>query len=511
MRRVPILSGSRIVQVPLEDDDLILAPPPPPTQVVDVAAAVRDAVRFPLDGPPLADVVPRAGRVTVVVEPPALPMPGAQFDPRPLALATVLGELSALGVTDDRQTILVAGGLARKLPRRDLERLLPPPQARDFRGRVLVHDAADPALRELDLGEGRRGAINAAIVEAALVVVVSSAETVLQGGPAALVSACDAETIRGSATADSLLQAAGSRAWQLALGVERAVTAHGPLHGVSLVLDHPRLAGRFRGYPHDERSFDHVARSPLRRLYSLLPASLRRGLLRDLQRTIAATDAFAGTPSVAHAEALLRTVELRGVPLGEPLDVLVVGSPWIGPHVPRELLNPITSAAMSLGIVLRTWLDAFPVTDGGTLVLVHALTRSFAHGTQGPYRRLFDALASGSDVGDSERGSGGDARALEAYRAGRACHPLLPYADWAGCQPALERLGAVVVAESRDAVAARALGFVPSHSVASALEMAHGLAGAQARVGVLPAPPYAPLLGRASPLRGTSFEPARSS
>ena len=243
----------------------------------------------------------------------------------------------------------------------------------------------------------------------------------------------------------------------------------------------------------------------------MLPASLRRGLLRDLQRTIAATGAFAGTPSVAHAESLLRTVELRGVPLGEPLDVLVVGSPWIGPHVPRELLNPITSAAISLGLVLRMWRDAFPVKDGGTLILVHALTRSFAHGTQRPYRRLFDALASGSDVAESEGASGGDVRALEAYRAGRSCHPLLPYADWAGCRPALSRLSAVVVAESRDAVAARALGFVPSHSVSSALEMAHGLAGGRARVGVLAAPPYAPLLGRTSPLRGTSFEPARSS
>jgi hypothetical protein len=359
---------------------------------------------------------------------------------------------------------------------------------------VLVHDAADPGLGGLDLGGETQAAIQPAIVDSDLVVVVSSAETVLHGGPAALVAACDAETILRSTAADSLLQASGSRAWQLALGVERALAARVPLLGVSLVLDHARLVGRFRDYPHDPRSFDHVARSPLRRLYSMLPASLRRGVLRDLQRTIAATGAFAGTPSVAHAESLLRTVELRGVALGEPLDVLVVGSPWIGPHVPRELLNPITSAAIALGLVLRMWRDAFPVRDGGTLVLVHALTRSFAHGTQGPYRRLFDALASGSDVEASESDARGDARAVESYRAGRACHPLLPYADWAGCQPALARLGTVVVAESRDAVAARALGLVPSHSIASALEMAHGLLGGRARVGVLPTPPYAPLL-----------------
>jgi hypothetical protein len=460
-----------------------------------VTAAVRDALRFPLDGRPLGELIPREGRVTVVMEPPSLPLPGAQFDPRPAALAGVLEELSAYGVGGSRQTILVAGGLQRKLPHRDLERLLlPPAQARDYRGRVLVHDAADPELVELDLADGTHAAISRAILDCDLVVVVSSAETVLQGGPAALLSACDAATIRRPAAADSLLQASGEPAWALALAVERAVAARVPLVGVSLVLDHPRLAGRFRDYPHDPRSFDHVSRSPFRRLYSALPASLRRGILGDVQRTIAATGAFAGKPSVAHAESLLRTVELRGIALAEPLDALVVGTPWIGPHLPRELLNPITSAAASLGLALRMWRDSFPVKNDGTLILVHSLMRTFAHGTQGPYLRLFDTLARGADLGAAEREAGADERAIDAYRAGRACHPWLPYADWAGCQPPLARLGAVVVAGSRDAVAARALGLVPSHSVASALEMAHGLAGGRARVGVLLAPPYAPLL-----------------
>jgi hypothetical protein len=494
MRRVPLLSGSRVVQVPVGEEDVVLAPPPPPARTVDVAAAVRDALRFPLDGRPFAERVPRTGRVTVVIEPPALPVPGAQIDPRPRALAAVLEELSAGGVQDHRQTILVAGGLSRKLPQRELERILPPPEARDFRGRVLVHDACDSELASLELADGTAAGVHPALLETELVVAVSSAESVVTGGPAMLASACDAATIRRLASADSLLQASGEPAWRVALAVERALAPRVDVAGISLVLDHPRLTGRFRHYPHDARSYEHVTTSPFRRLHSALPGSVRRGLLRDQGRAIVATGVFAGTPSVAHAEALLRMVELRGVDLDEPLDVLVVGVPWIGPHLPRELLNPITSAATSIGLALRQWRDAFPVREGGTLVLVHSLTRAFAHGTQRPYRRLFDALASGIDVASSEQIAIEDSRALSAYRAGRACHPSLPYADWAGCQPALSRLGAVVVAGSRDAVAARALGFVPSHSVTSALEMAHGLAGGRARVGVLLAPPYAPLL-----------------
>ena len=159
MRRVPLLSGSRIVGVPLGDGDIVLRPPPPPTRVVDVAAAVRDALAFPLAGKPLAETLVRGARVTVVVEPPAFPVPGAQVDPRPTALATVLDELGRLGVSDESVTLLVAGGLARRAGRRELERLLPPPEARAFRGRVVVHDAAAPDLVSLvgeSLGSTRR-------------------------------------------------------------------------------------------------------------------------------------------------------------------------------------------------------------------------------------------------------------------------------------------------------------------------------------------------------------------
>lgn len=496
MRRVPVLSGSRIVHVPLGDDDVVLRPPPPPTRVVDAAAAVRDALRFPLDGPPLDQLAPRDGRVTVVVEPPALPLPGAQADPRREALAAVLDELATRGVRDERQTLLVAGGLSRKLAHRDLERLLPPPRARAFRGRVVVHDADDPELVPLVLGDGSEMRVNGALVEADLVVVVSSAETIAHGGPAALLASADAATIRRGAAAESLVQAAAEPVWELALAVEDALRSRVPLLGVSLALGHPRLTGRFRDYPFTPASMAHVSTSPLRRMFSALPSGVRREILRSQHRALLTAAVFAGTPSDAHAEALVRAVELRGIDVEEPLDALVVGVPWIGPHVPREPLNPVTSAAVALGHGLRLWRDAFPVRDGGTLVLVHSLTRTFVHGGRDPYARLFDALTTGDAdaVRLSELIAAADDRMLESYRGGRTCHPLLPYADWAGCAPALSRLGHVIVAGSRDAAAARALGFVPSHSIASALEVTHGLAGGSARVGVLLAPPYAPLL-----------------
>jgi hypothetical protein len=60
----------------------------------------------------------------------------------------------------------------------------------------------------------------------------------------------------------------------------------------------------------------------------------------------------------------------------------------------------------------------------------------------------------------------------------------------------VDNLGAVLVAGSRDAAVARTLGFVPTHGLRAALAMAQGRTERPLRLGVLPAPPYFPLVVR---------------
>src|SRR5436309_9674786 len=113
MPKVPMLAGSRLVVVSADDGALALRPPAPADGVADVRAAVRDALRFPLAGEPLERLVPRTGgRATIVVEPPALPLPGTERDPRQEAIAAAVEELERLGIPSGYQTLLVAGGLA---------------------------------------------------------------------------------------------------------------------------------------------------------------------------------------------------------------------------------------------------------------------------------------------------------------------------------------------------------------------------------------------------------------
>jgi Lactate racemase N-terminal domain len=491
--RVPLLSGTRLVVASAPDDTRILRPPPP-GRATDVEAATREALRFPLDGEALEALATRAKRATIVVEPPALPIGNVDGDPRRQAIAAVSEALEGLGVPTRDQTLLIAGGLARRPSRREIAALVTPELRRRFHGRVAVHDAADPALVGLPAG-APRVRLAPELVETDLVIVVSAAETVLHGGPATLLAAADAGTQR-HATAESLLETGGSEGWRLATLVERTLGTRVPLFGVSLVLNHPHFAGVLHGYPYESEAAERIARSPLRFAFAAAPRPVRRRLLRSLRGVRTVSTVLAGAPSVAHAEALLRAIELRRATLDEPLDALVIGIPATTPFLPREPANPLLAAYLGLGHALGLWRDAFPVRDGGIVILVHRFRRVFARPTQQPYHVFFRSDPIARDpklLAAAEEAVAADARAIEEYRTGQTVHPLLPFRDWEACRPALERLGAVYVAGARDATAVRQLGFVPIGGIGAALQMARGQRGPDARIGFLLAPPYFPL------------------
>jgi hypothetical protein len=493
---VPLLAGSRLVVVAADDDAVVVRPPPPGEAIADVGAAVRDALRFPLAGEPLDALVPPArGRATVVVEPPALPLPGTERDPRQAAIEAAVDELERLGIPSGFQTLLVAGGLARRASHDLLESLVSPTFARRFHGHVDVHDVERDDLVEIGSSGVVPLRVHPALVRTDVVVVVTAAETVLHGGPAALVGAAGPDALR-AAGAHSLLETSASQGWRIGVALERALAAHAPVIGASLVLNHPRLGGTLGDYPYDDAALARVARSPLRHPFGLLPGVVRAYLLRSLPLERTAAAAYAGPPSVAHAEALLRGVELRGVTLDRQLDAICIGVPRTTPYLPRERPNPLLGTALGLGLALRLWRDSFPVVDGGTAILLHRFHRHFAHPTQQPYRTFFGATREGPDptaLAAAEASVRSDGRAIAAYRASRTCHPLLPFVDWDACRPALDQLGHVLIAGCRDAVAARQLGFVPTHGIGAALTMARGWTDRPPRIGFLISPPYFPL------------------
>ncbi|HVW90937.1 MAG TPA: hypothetical protein VHC01_15880, partial [Gaiellaceae bacterium] len=301
------------------------------------------------------------------------------------------------------------------------------------------------------------------------------------------------ESLR-AAGALSLLETSGSQGWRLAIELERMLAGHVPVTGVSLALNVPHLAGPFAGYPYDDEAAERIVGSRARRLFQVAPGGMRQRLLDRVPRELSAAAVYGGAPSVAHMEALIRGTVFKGVQLDEPVDALVIGIPGTTPWIPRERPNPVSAAYLGLGLALRLWRNAPPIAPGGTAILVHPLPRRFPRPTQSPYRALFydQRTARDSDaMRDAERAAMRDESAIADYRAGRACHPLQPFAEWSACDAAAHRLGAILVAGCRDAQSARQLGLVPVHGLGPALEMARGR-GAR-RIGYLVAPPYFPI------------------
>ena len=141
----------------------------------------------------------------------------------------------------EQHTILIAGGLERRAGRRELEAVLRPIGARDFRGTVEVHDATSPELRFLELDGAPPVRIHPALLDADLVVCVTAAETSERGGACTLLGACAAEDIASVGPAPSLLAPSLSPTGVLAGRVAAALARHTAVTGVSIVLDHPRL------------------------------------------------------------------------------------------------------------------------------------------------------------------------------------------------------------------------------------------------------------------------------
>ena len=370
---------------------------------------------------------------------------------------------------------------------------MPPEFRRRFRGRLIVHDVEGEDLVELGTIAGRPVRISPALVETDLVVTVTAAESVLHGGPSALVRACSREVLRASG-ATSLLETSSSEGWALAVELERLLAARGPVYGVSLVLNLPHVYG---GYPYDERSLERIAGSRLRRgLGAAADRSCARRIIERVPRELSAATVLGGTPSAAHSEALLRAIEFKGATLDEPLDAIVIGIPATTPFLPRGAPNPVSAAylrarprATALAERASRCVPAARRSCSTTSSAASRLRSRRRTARCSPTRapratRMRSARPSGPHSRTSAR-SPSTAPAARSIRSSRS-------SSWSACDPALSRLGPVLIAGCRDAHAARQLGLVPVHSFGAALGMARGR-GAE-RIGFLLSPPYFPLV-----------------
>ena len=440
------------------------------------------------------DLHARSGtRATIVIESPALPIPGSPNDPRQQAISAVVDELERQGIPTGYQTFLVASGLARRSSQRELETFVTPELARRFHGHVIVHDVEDPELVLLDDSSRPPLRVNRALVETDLVIVVSAAESVLHGGPSALLAAAGADALR-AAGAYSLLETAASRGWHLAVALERALSGGCPARRVARAQPSGDVgrAARLSVRP-GRGGADRELAASLRVRSAAGDVSPRCAALvanRDHGRCCVrrpSVDRARG--GVAAGGAAAQRAARRAARRARDRDPERDAVPAARASEPaaRRVSRARARACASGATRSRSPTAARRSCSTGSRAT--SRTRRSSRTARSFTRRERGAIRACWPTPSAARRE--DARAIEAYRSGRTVHPLLPFHDWNSCQPALGRLGAVLVAGAGDASAVRQLGFVPVHGVHAALEMARGQG--HERIGFLLSPPYFPI------------------
>ena len=155
--RVDLAYGDGVLPIDLDLDADVIEPRDPP-RAADPSQALGEALRRPIAGPPLADLVPPDATIVVVISDSTRPAPNR------LMLEALLGELG--GDAAGRMEVLVATGLHRPTRDDELDRMLGPVLRRELR--VTNHDAHDESgLREIGrTSSGRPVLINRRYLDA---------------------------------------------------------------------------------------------------------------------------------------------------------------------------------------------------------------------------------------------------------------------------------------------------------------------------------------------------------
>ena len=451
--RVPLLSGSRLV-VATAEDPVVLAPPPPPDRTIaDVGAAVRDALRFPLAGPPLESIVTRGGRVdhprrtAGVADPRDGPRPAAGGDRRRLRASS---NGSASRRSGRRSSSLrgspagrddAASRASSPATSRCASAARSPCTTSRIRPRHRRRARRCPAPRPPGPGRDRRRSSPSAPPRRSC----TAARVAARGSGGA-------ETQRPPRPTRCSRPISAPGLGPRAVALERALGARVPLIGASLTLDLPRLSGALRGYPYE-------------------PAGRRPR--RSARGSRAPSDSLPGAAAHAHARvAAARAHRLGGVRRARRRSRTPRRSSAASrPSRRRSTSRSTRSASASRGrrpLLPRERPNALAAADARPRLRASALAGRLpgaGRRHRDPRRAAPPPLRPSDPAAVPRRSSrrraraatrptsprrsappATDPRAIEAYRSGRTCHPRLPFADWDACRPALDRLGAVLVA-----------------------------------------------------------------
>ncbi|HEX8100916.1 MAG TPA: lactate racemase domain-containing protein [Actinomycetota bacterium] len=457
-RTEELVFGAGWVSAELPDDTRVVSPgiSLPLPAVPDLEAGILQALRAPLEQPPLRDLARGARRVTVAFDDPTVPCYAPLWS---TALPLILDELSAAGVSDDSITLVCANALHRQFTADEISRLVGAGVVSRFQGdgRLRCHDAENPD-ELVHLGttpEGHDVEISRLVTDADLTIYLNASTTrgFSGGWKSVCVGLSSYRSIRSHHDPDTMSMSLERNRMHEILGamgevVERAL-GPGRIFKIETVLSNPLQVHRvFAG------SVGATRRAVLELLRANQPA--RRTLLDD------------------------------------KVDVLVYGVPDWSPYAAFSHTNPILTL-ISTGLGYLGGLIEAVGKPGCTVILATPCPDRWDDVHHPSYREVWDSVIPATrdpyaarEQFEPELAAREDY--IEKYRFGFGFHPVHPIMALYPLKR-LRHAGRVLVAGAEDPGVVRHAGFEAVPSIEAGIAAAKEIHGPAPSVGLVRYPP----------------------
>ncbi|MAF13220.1 transcriptional regulator [Candidatus Poribacteria bacterium] len=481
----------------------VIYPPEPLPGIPDVRGAIAQAIESPLEADPLSAQLRPGMKVTIAFDDISLTLPPMEKpDFRQTAIELLVETLTAAGITDIH--LIAALGLHRRMTPKELKACVGPRIFNQFHptGQLYNHDAEDTDNMEL-LGrteEGEHVELHRRAVESDLVIYVNLNLTAMDGGHKSLNT--------GLTSYRSLKHHHNPTALEHSRSLMDPPSSalHGSLHRMGGVANEHVNAFHIestcntatfpRAFAFLEKREDQWGRGDHRSFRfnktasDLLPRGLIRSIFMGMRAPYGITSVQAGSTDAVHARTLEGVHRQQIVPVEGQCDILVAGTPYIGPYNVNSIMNPLLVHCLMLGYMFNMYRGKPLVRPGGAIVIASPMVYEFHEGHHPSYIELFDRVFPEttdphviSEKYEEEFAT--NPKYIRMYREEYAYHGVHSMYMWYWGAHALSYLSKVIVLKPQDAravEAAQRMGFDTAATMAEALGKARDAVGAPAEV-----------------------------
>lgn len=481
----------------------IIYPPPPLPGLRDFRAALAHAVEHPLECDPLSAQLRPGMKVTLLFDDisltlPPLPPP----DVRQVVIEFLLEKLAAAGVDDIH--LIGAIGLHRRMTPAEMKRLVGRRVFNAFApsGRLYNHDSEDHENLVL-LGvteEGEHVELNRRAVESDLVIYVNLNLTSMDGGHKSLNTGISSyRSVYHHHNPKTLLHTRS-------LMDPRRSHLHASLQRMGKIVNEylnvfhiettfnsatfPALFPFLEKKEFDWNVFDRINFHMNRFAAATLPRGLIHRIFHGMKAQYRVTSVQAGRTDAVHAETLKHIYAQQIVPVSGQCDILIAGTPYLGPYNVNSILNPLLVHCLMLGYMFNMYRGKPLLREGGVLIFAHPLEYRFHEEHHPSYIEFFErVLPETRDMEvifeKYEPELARNPKYIRMYRHGYAYHGAHAAYMWYWGAHALAHVGKVIVLKpenERAVLAAQRMGYDTAATMEEAIEKAQSVVGRNASI-----------------------------